>query len=242
MSRPYYFAYEERYQKIHVLKTLWGHSPQDEELRSILSRWVQTHNLSEKQIAEFACGEGGSGVILSELGCIWHGFDVAASAIECARSLTECFPDAYCEVRDLIRQSLPTETYDAALDVMGLHMLVTDADRKAYLQNLFNCLKRGAPALFVHESFRADAYEGNVSSIEEWAHITGLDFHTPQPRRIPYSDEITLLPLLPARPKRRAGYITELESIGFIVEEFLEMGENEKCICSACICVRKPLS
>ncbi len=241
MNKPYYLAYEERYQKIHALQTLWGHSPQDEELRSILSRWIQTQGLSEKRIAEFACGEGGSGVILSELGCIWHGFDVAPSAVDRARLLTEGFPNAHCEVRDLIHQPLPAESYDAALDVMGLHMLVTDSDRRTYLQNMFNCLKGGASALFVHESFRTDAYEGSVSSIEEWAHITGLDFHTPQPRRIPNSDEITDLPLLPARPKSRAGYIAEMENIGFAVEEFAEMGENDKCICSACILARKPL-
>ena len=58
MNKPYYLAYEERYQKIHALQTLWGHSPQDEELRSILARWIQTQGLSEKRIAEFACGEG----------------------------------------------------------------------------------------------------------------------------------------------------------------------------------------
>ena len=241
MNRPYYLAYEERYRKVHALQALWGHSPQDEELRSILSRWVETHNLAGKHIAEFACGEGGSGVILSEAGCIWHGFDAAPSAVDRARLLTEHFPNAHCEVRDLIHQPLPAQSYDAALDVMGLHMLVTDSDRRAYLQNMFNCLKGGASALLVHESFRTDAYEGNVSSIEEWARITGLDFHTPQPRRIPGSDEITYLPLLPARPKNQAGYISEMEDIGFVVEEFMEMGENEKCIRSACIRVKRPL-
>ena len=46
--------------------------------------------------------------------------------------LLEKYPNANCEVLDMVKESV-TEKYDAALDCMGLHMLVTDNDRKNYL-------------------------------------------------------------------------------------------------------------
>jgi len=52
--------------------------------------------------------------------------------------------------------------YDAALDMMGLYMLITDSDGKNYYKNAFSCLKSGAPMLFFREFYRESAYEGPV--------------------------------------------------------------------------------
>jgi len=71
------------------------------------------------------------------------------------------------------------EMYDAALDVMGLHMLVTDGDRTAYLRNALQCLKPGAPMLFFRESYRQDMAAIEVQTYADWLAITGDDYNNP---------------------------------------------------------------
>ena len=79
---PYYLAYEKRYQTVYEAGgERWGHSPNDQELYITPKEWVTADNLTGKNIIEFACGEGASGVILSELGCVYHGIDISSSAV-----------------------------------------------------------------------------------------------------------------------------------------------------------------
>ena len=69
---PYYFAYKKHYKAVFSAGAeRWGHSPDEPKLRHVLTEWVTEHNLKGKHIVEFACGEGASGVTLSQLGCIY---------------------------------------------------------------------------------------------------------------------------------------------------------------------------
>ena len=78
-NKPYYLAYEKRYQTVFSAGVKrWGHSPDDSELLATITEWVKQNNLSGKRVLEFACGEGATGVILSKLGCIYHGVDYLA--------------------------------------------------------------------------------------------------------------------------------------------------------------------
>ncbi len=141
----------------------------------------------------------------------------------------------------------PTETYDAALDCMGFHMLVTDGDRRAYLRNAFSSLKGNAPMLFYKELYRDDEHKDQivkspVGSYEEWLNITGYDYDTPFARKATTANgELeVMLPLVPARGNDRSGYINEMELAGFTVERFIEMEESKSIRYSASIYVRKP--
>ena len=119
MNKPYYLAYEARYQKVFAAGVeCWGHSPDDETLVSTLGKWVNENNLAGKKIIEFACGEGACGVILSRSGCRYRGVDIAASAIEKAQNRLRGFPDARVGIMDMVKERT-NETYDAALDCMG---------------------------------------------------------------------------------------------------------------------------
>ena len=244
MKEPYYKAYEKRYQAAFSAGAeRWGHSPDDEVLYNTLKAWVEENNLQGKTIIEYACGEGACGVILSELGCIYHGVDISPSAIEKAKKLLEKYPNATVEVLDMVKESVK-EKYDAALDCMGLHMLVTDKDRELYLKNAYNSLKENSPMLFFRESYRKDrTYYGIVNSIEEWEQITGEDYKTLQSRQVKNSGDggvvEVLVPLLPARAKDKNGYIEELEKVGFDVERFVEMNVSNAIPYSASIYVRK---
>ncbi len=244
MKEPYYTAYEKRYQAVYSAGVeRWGHSPDDEVLYSTLKSWVEENGLKGKKVIEYACGEGACGVILSGLGCIYHGVDISPSAIEKSNKLLAKQRNATCEVLDMVKECVD-EKYDAALDCMGLHMLITDNDRKSYLQNVYKALNPAAPMLLFRESYRKDGvYRGTVNSIEEWAQITGEDYKTPELRQVRNAADgknaEVFIPLLPARAKDMKGYTDELKNAGFEVEKFVEMDVSEAIAHSASIYVRK---
>ena len=247
MDKPYYLAYEERYRKAYAAGAeRWGHAPDDETLVAALTPWVRENDLTGRSVIEFACGEGACGVILSGLGCAYHGVDIAPSAVEKAALALKGFPQARVSLLDMVRDA-PGETYDAALDCMGFHMLVTDSDRAAYLSHAFDALKSGAPMLFFRESYRdpgaenrETAYEGEVRTYEQWLKITGHDYETPTLRLAPDNGQEVWLPLVPARASTKEGYLREMRSAGFLVERFEEMGTSYAIRCSANLYVRKP--
>ena len=244
MKEPYYMAYEKRYQAVFSAGAKrWGHSPDDEVLYDTLKSWVEENNLQGKSIIEYACGEGACGVILSDLGCVYHGIDISPSAIEKSRELLKNYPNATVDVLDMVKERVNGK-FDAALDCMGFHMLVTDRDRALYLNNAYNSLKDHAPMLFFRESYRRDGtYHGVVNTVDEWAKITGEDYQTPQLRQIRNDEngnvKAVAIPLLPARAKNKDQYIAEFENAGFGIENFIEMGVSTAIPHSATIYLRK---
>lgn len=235
-------AYEKRYRKVYEAGVgRWGHSPDDEELRSTLIAWVDKNNLRGKRIIEFACGEGASGIILSELGCIYHGVDISPSAVEKGRAALIEYPDAVVSLLDMVNHQIDG-TYDAGLDVMGLHMLITDEDRNKYLKNAYACLKNGAPMLFFRESFRVNAYDGTVESFDEWKSISGSDYDKPEKRVVQNNgkDIEVYIPLIPARAKTKEGYEAEMKEVGFVIDRFREMEIDQQIVYSATFYVHKP--
>lgn len=238
----YYKAYENRYQKAYEAGIEhWGHEIDDKELVDTLKKWVHENNLKGKKIIEFACGEGASGVILSHLGCIYTGVDIAPSAVKKTRDAIRDYPLASAMQLDMVKQK-PEGGYDAALDVMGFHMLVVDKDRKAYLDNAFSCLKAGAPMLFFRELYCEDAYKGAVDSFESWKTITGEDYDTPQRRtaEVNGKDVEVYIPTLPGRSRTKSGYCQEFIRAGFCVDKFCIMEQSHHCISSATIFIHKP--
>ncbi len=239
MKKPYYFAYESRYQKVFAagIET-WGHSPDDKVLASTLKKWVLENNLVGKKVLDFACGEGACGVILSQLGCHYHGVDIAPSAVEKAQSKLKEFPNAKVSLLDMVNEIIDEE-HDAAVDCMGYHMLVTDSERNAYLKNAFNSLKSRSPMLFFRQSYNENAYDGVVDNYEQWKEICDQDYETPILRSDKTGKEVWI-PLVPARSKNKEGYLKEMQNAGFIVEKFINLHRNNKCLHSANIFVRKP--
>ena len=246
MNEPYYMAYEKRYRAVFEAGAeSWGHSSCDPVLRETLTKWVNENNLSGKKVVEFACGEGACGAILAELGCIYQGYDIAPTAVKKARENLAKYETASADVLDMVKEKA-AGSYDAALDCMGLHMLVTDGDRKAYLQNTLSVLKSGAPMLFFREAYRnglggESAYKGAVATFDEWKIISGTDYGTPQIRtaRSEKGTVEVLIPLVPARAKDKEDYLAEMERAGFTVENFVEMADSDAIPLSASIYTRK---
>jgi len=237
MKDPYYLAYEERYEAAYSAGVeRWGHSPEEPELLAALTGWVERHKLKGKRVLEFACGEGACGVILSRLGCVYHGVDIAPSAVEKTKAAIAEFPGASVSLLDMVDEGVEGE-FDAAVDCMGFHMLVTDSDRRKYLAHAIAALKPGAPMLFYKESYRTDVYDGPVGSFEEWLTITSDDYVTPKIRSV--GDIIVNVPLVPARARTKDGYVLEFINAGFTVDDFQEMEMNEQNPHSATIWVHK---
>ena len=246
MNEPYYMAYEKRYRAVFEAgASRWGHSPDDPVLYETLKTWVEKNGLQGKKVVEFACGEGACGVILSALGCIYQGYDISPTAIGTAKKNLSSHPNASADVLNMVKEKA-RGIYDAALDCMGLHMLVTDADRKAYLTNAYAVLKERAPMLFFREAYRnglggESAYKGSVHSFEQWKIISGCDYETPQIRTAKTENgtvEVSI-PLVPARAKDKEDYIAEMEAVGFVVENFVEMADSDAIPLSASLFVRK---
>lgn len=246
-AQPYYLAYEKRYKAVFEAGgKYWGHSPDDQELYNTLKEWVHDNNLVGKSVIEFACGEGASGVILSELGCNYHGVDISPSAVIKAKETLKNHPNARVDILDMVKETTG-EKYDAALDSMGFHMLVTDEDRNLYLRNAFSSLKNNSPMLFYKESYRSnnngdEIIKSPVTSYDEWLKITGTDYKTPLPRKVNMGngDIEIMMPLVPARANDKEGYISEMQTAGFKVEKFIEMDSSSAIQYSSSIYVRKP--
>lgn len=220
-SDLYYTKYEQRYQIVHAAGGSWGFAPDDEHLTAVLTAWVRDHHLVGKRIIEFACGEGAAGKILSELGCIYHGVDLAPSAVEKASALLKDVPGAVVSQLDMVKDKVPG-VYDAALDIMGFHILITDQDRQHYLQNVYQCLTPGAPVLFFQQAYRPDAYGGAVESYQQWADLMGIDYNSPEPRMAKTNSGAVevQIPRIAGRSRTEQGYRSEFAKAGFAVDRF----------------------
>ena len=120
MKDPYYLAYEKRYQAAYAAGVeRWGHAPGEPELLAALGEWVERHGLKGKRVLEFASGEGASGVILSRLGCVYHGVDIAPSAVEKTRAAIAGFPGASVSLLDMVNEKVEGE-FDGCLDCLGI--------------------------------------------------------------------------------------------------------------------------
>lgn len=220
-TEQYYARYEQRYRTVHAAGGSWGFQPKDARLTKVLTQWVREHHLEGKRVIEFACGEGAAGEILADLECVYHGVDLAPSAVERASALLKDHPNAAVSRLDMVKEPLPS-IYDAALDVMGFHILITDADRRAYLKNVCHCLLPGAPVLFYLQAYRPDAYEGAVDSYAQWTDLVGIDYETAEPRMAETSSgpvEVQL-PRIAGRSRTEQGYRKELQEAGFVVDWF----------------------
>ena len=240
-GKPYYLSYDERYKKAYEAgMEKWGHTAADETLVSMITDWVNDNKLKGKRVIDFACGEGAGGEILSQLGCIYHGVDISPIAIEKAKAALEKYPNATVSVHDMVEHPI-SEKYDAAIDIMGLHMLVLNHHRSKYLKNAFNCLKKDAPMLFFRELYKEDATDEVVESFEQWLAITGEDYVTPKLKTVSHSGKSVEVNLtyLPARHMSKSGYEREMTEAGFVVEDFVEMEMNVQTPYSASIFVRK---
>ena len=229
MEKKYYQSYEERYKDVYSQGVkYWSGFPWEvvEDLAGLDAFLEFSGALpGTHRILEPGCGEGHLALSVAQKGFEYLGVDLAPSAVEKARQrLDEAGLGEYAKflLRDATDLSfLPANGFDLALDSKFLHMLVVDQDRDRYLATLHAALKPGSYLMF-SEIYRDGAYDGPVTSFEQYVEVFRPDLTTIE-ERTAYNGNTEVkvrIPRVPARPKDRVGYTKEMERSGFKMVRF----------------------
>lgn len=240
-GKPYYTAYDKRYRSAYEQGAdYWAYLPEIEKTRKIVRRFVERFGLVGRKVVEFGCGQGIAALEFARFGCIYKGYDISPAAIEKAAALLSDYTNAEVSLFDVVLGDFPEEFFDAGIDIACLQMLVTDTDRNRYLSNVYKCLRPQAAAYFVRSSYQDDAYDGEITSYEQWLDIAGVDVDTPEQRMaLKDGKEFpVMMPLIAARPRTERGYRQELTDAGFEIMEFKRSKKRDEM--SADILTRKP--
>ncbi len=128
-SRPYYEAYDERYQQIHARGRSWAADVPTPIVAQALERYAPDLAAS---VLELGCGEGRDARPLLAAGRNLTAADLSPEAVAWCRTLDPAHAERY-RVLDCVRGELPGQ-WDFLYAVALLHMLVEDADRQAFLR------------------------------------------------------------------------------------------------------------
>jgi len=132
-EKPYYLAYDGRYQRIYEAGAwLWGSEKPTKELSDFL---VSCFTPKSGKVIEFGCGEGVDSCYLAQKGYEVLGVDISKTAIEKAKRVAQ---NQEVSVKFLVGDVtslsyLQSESFDFAVDIGCLHMLTNEQHRRDYL-------------------------------------------------------------------------------------------------------------
>jgi len=136
------------------------------------------------KLLDLGCGDGTNGLFLAQQGYDYTGIDLSEAAIERAQKrATESNIEARFLVGNVLDLTgLPEDAFSIVLDSYCFHMLVIDAHRKAYFENVRRILQNDGFLLILAQHDDA-AYEGSIASFEEFCQLTdakssGIPFQT----------------------------------------------------------------
>ena len=199
--------------------TLWTPGPEEQArtVEEVLHFLAENHLVpGSASLIEFGCGEAFLAEHLLQRGYRYTGVDLSPSAIDYARHKYRDNPNAGFVLNDVTDlTTIPGYSFDAGLDIMFLHMLIEDEDRRRYLSEVRRVLRPGGCALFIQVIRPQDM----IKDITGVFSLTG----TPRPDDAPDS-----LPRVPARFNSEAGYSEELEQAGFTIERLSV--KEQRCI------------
>ena len=127
-----------------------------------------------QKLLDLGCGDGTTGLFLAGLGYQYLGIDISEAAIERARQrAAESGVDARFEVENVLDlHTFPTTRFQIVIDCYCFNMLVLDAHREVYLRNVRRVLQ-GKGYFILFGARDEDAYEGPISSFDEFCRLTG---------------------------------------------------------------------
>ncbi len=133
--RPYYEAYEERYRAIHAKGLRWAGEQPTPLVADVAARYCP----EGAALLEIGCGEGRDARALLAQGYDLLATDVSPEAIAFCRAdmpeHAECFRVLNCLLDGL------EDRFDMVYAVAVIHMLVEDADRRAFFRFIRTHLK-----------------------------------------------------------------------------------------------------
>lgn len=126
-QRPYYEAYEDRYQVAHRNGVSWA----SREPTPIVGQVLRKYGIRKTDaLLEIGCGEGRDAIPLLQAGYGLYATDLSPEAIRYCRSLDPDHRECY-GCLDCVGGS-HDRVYDFVYAVAVLHMLVPDEDRQAF--------------------------------------------------------------------------------------------------------------
>jgi SAM-dependent methyltransferase len=151
VSAPYYWGYDKRYAQTYEAG---GETWEAMEPNDVVTRFIDQliPDKSIGRIIDLGCGEGRDSLWLADQGYDVTGVDVAAAALDRARSIAKA---KNLTLRLLERdvcflRGLAPESYDVALNMGCLHMMDDPEDRSRHLKRVFEVLKPGGTFVVNH--------------------------------------------------------------------------------------------
>lgn len=223
-EKPYYLAYDERYQRVYEAGAwLWRSSKPTKELLDFL---VSPFAPKNGKVIEFGCGEGVDSCYLAQKGYEVWGIDISKTAIEKAKRVAQ---NQRVAIKFLVEEvtslhTLQSESFVLAVDIRCLHMLTDEQHRRNYLKEVHRVLKKNA-VFFLSEGLNINdlkehhpkVYEA-VTQSEEWRKVEAArEGNGLLPRTIKVGEEFKeiILPLIPAKMLTKDKYESELRQAGF---------------------------
>lgn len=146
--KAYYFAYEERYKKVHSHGLMWFSDIPTPELLE----WVEYNNIpAGDDLCEVGCGEGRDSLYMSSKGYRMTAVDASESAILKCRELSDKkgVDVDWMAADALFLSKVIKRQYKWVYSIATLHMLVDADDRDKFLSSLYNILEPGGKLLLV---------------------------------------------------------------------------------------------
>lgn len=212
--KKYYFAYEDRYKKVHNEGLLWFSDKPTPELLE----WVEFNGISiGSDICEIGCGEGRDAIYLSGKGFKITAIDASESAIiKCKEIAVKKDLKVNWIVADaLFLDRYINKQYKWVYSIAALHMLVNDIDRHRFLESIYKILEPGGKALLVSKGNGVDEIETDINNAFEL-----------QERNHMATGKKVLVACTSYKSINWTSHKKEIEKAGFIIEKAIN-SENE---------------
>lgn len=171
--RSYYEAYDDRYKTIHQKGEHWFSDSPTPLVMELLQKY---HTPLSAPILEIGCGEGRDAKILLEKGYRLKATDVSPEAISYCKTVFPKYLSNF-ELLDCLKEEHPF-SYEFIYAVAVIHMLVTNSDRNAFYQFIYQHLTEHGLALIctmgngtiesetdIHNAFQIVAREHHTGTI-----------------------------------------------------------------------------
>lgn len=221
-NKSYYTAYENKYRTVYEQGIkYWSNFPHEiNDVFRTVDYFFDYIGLSKNnRIIEFGCGEGYLAGYIASRGFNYTGIDISGSALDKAKSRCR----DHCENISFIQgditraQQFISTTYNAAVDISCLHILVLDKDREDYLMNANKIISGEGHMLFCRELYNPKATDLKFSAYKEWLLHSGqrVDENEIHEAVCDGKSVRVSIPVIAARPRSIKQYREELNRHNF---------------------------
>ena len=167
--RKYYEAYEERYKTAHEAGIQWASN----QPTPIVLQTLRKYAKEDAKVLEIGCGEGRDSIALLKEGYHLRATDISKEAVAYCKRTYPAYESAFT-VENCF--SAPCEKYSFVYAVAVLHMLVEDADRRAFYNAIKARLAKDGVALICTMGDGEHEFQTDVSQafeLQERSHPAG---------------------------------------------------------------------